>query len=343
MKYLIISFVFILLLMPNSVFAIEQVCHGNHCIQIAENIGTINIEGQKLQIGINQGQVNIVGDPKDKTKIKDCEIKLSKLEEQMMQYIATIENQERRNLSDTEKIQYATKYMEQLLKKIEQLNQRIASLDEPDDLSQRIKAAKDNYDVPLIIKLLKEKQQDEEKKVTEAARTAYDLAGFLELTLEYIEAYKNYKKAVQLQENNATYLNEAGLMAYTLGDYKKAVEYHNKAVEINEKTLGKEHPSTATSYNNLGLAYYSKGEYERAIEYYEKALAICEKTLGKEHPSTATSYNNLGLAYYSKGEYERAIEYYEKALAILKRVFPNGHPYIDIVNKSLNIAIGRRG
>ncbi len=101
-----------------------------------------------------------------------------------------------------------------------------------------------------------------------------------------------------------TYL---GLAYDSKGDYDRAIEYFKKALAIDLKKLGPEHPSVAGNYNSLGSAYQRKGDYDRAIEYYQKALAIDLKKLGPEHPNVAIGYNNLGLAYDSKGDYDRAI------------------------------------
>ena len=73
---------------------------------------------------------------------------------------------------------------------------------------------------------------------------------------------------------------------YNKGEYDKAIELYRKALEIKEKVLGKEHPSTATSYNNIGLAYYNKGKYDKAMEFYRKAEKIREQKLGPDHPYT---------------------------------------------------------
>ncbi len=38
-------------------------------------------------------------------------------------------------------------------------------------------------------------------------------------------------------------------------EYDKAIQYHEKCLAIELKTLGPEHPSVATSYGNLGKAF----------------------------------------------------------------------------------------
>ena len=42
---------------------------------------------------------------------------------------------------------------------------------------------------------------------------------------------------------------------YQQGNYANALEHYNKALAIQLKVKGENHPDTATSYNNIGLVY----------------------------------------------------------------------------------------
>ncbi len=110
------------------------------------------------------------------------------------------------------------------------------------------------------------------------------------------------------------------------GDYAKALEFHQKALAICEKALGREHPDTATMYNNLAGVYRDQGDYAKALEYYQHALEIKEKVLGTEHPRTATTYHNLAGLYRDQGNYAKALEYFRKALSISEKVLGTEHP-----------------
>jgi tetratricopeptide (TPR) repeat protein len=78
------------------------------------------------------------------------------------------------------------------------------------------------------------------------------------------------------------------------GDYDHAEPLLKRALEITEKVLGKEHPSTATYLNNLAVFLGgSKGDYDNAEPLHKRALAIREKVLGAEHPDTVIARNNL--------------------------------------------------
>jgi prophage maintenance system killer protein len=68
---------------------------------------------------------------------------------------------------------------------------------------------------------------------------------------------------------------------------------HQQTLELREKVLGKEHPSTLSSMGNLALVLDSLGKYEEAEQMHRQTLELREKVLGKEHPDTRRSRNNL--------------------------------------------------
>ncbi|MDA3043671.1 MULTISPECIES: tetratricopeptide repeat protein [unclassified Campylobacter] len=116
-------------------------------------------------------------------------------------------------------------------------------------------------------------------------------------------------------------------IAYTnIANYTKAIKYYFKALEINKRIFGENHPDTAAYYNNLGVCYESLGDYRTAINYHLKALKIKEEIFGENDPDTASSYNNLGNCYISLEDYDKAITYHLKALEIRKEIFGENHP-----------------
>ena len=98
----------------------------------------------------------------------------------------------------------------------------------------------------------------------------------------------------------------------SLGDYRKAIEYHEKllkiAIEIGDRA------GEGAAYGNLGNAYQSLGDYRKAIEYHEKDLKIAIEI--SDRAGEGGAYGNLGNAYKSLGDYRKAIEYHEKLLKI---------------------------
>ncbi len=158
----------------------------------------------------------------------------------------------------------------------------------------------------------------------------------------------NYSKAEKLRlellqqveikndEETANQLNELASIYDSQGRYDEAIENYEKAIRIDEKTVGKEHPDYATHLNNLGNVYRLQGRYDEAIEKIEEALRIDEKTIGMEHPKYAIGLNNLGNVYRSQGRNDEAIEKFEKAMRIDEKTVGKEHP--DYATRLNNLA-----
>jgi len=114
--------------------------------------------------------------------------------------------------------------------------------------------------------------------------------------------------------------------SYCLAQYSQALEWHQRSLEIREKVLGFEHPSTASTYNDIALCCKDQGNYYKALEWHQKALDVREKVLGMEHPDTATTYNNIAVVYTWLGDHDRALELYQKAITIREKVLGMEHP-----------------
>ena len=83
------------------------------------------------------------------------------------------------------------------------------------------------------------------------------------------------------------------MLTSPLGDYQKAIEYHEKhlkiAIEIGDRG------GEGGAYGNLGNAYHSLSDYLKAIEYHEKHLKIAIEIGDRDGEGRA--YGNLGNAY----------------------------------------------
>ena len=142
----------------------------------------------------------------------------------------------------------------------------------------------------------------------------------------YRAASASYREALELRNDDGASLSNLAVSLGSAGDYEQAEPLLKRALAIQEKALGPEHPSTALGLNNLAGLYHKQGRYEQAEPLYQRALAIRKKTLGPEHPTTATSLNNLAGIYRSQGRYEEAEPLYDRALAIQEKALGPEHP-----------------
>ena len=166
------------------------------------------------------------------------------------------------------------------------------------------------------------------------AQAAFQRGELARNDIEYRAAMKNYKLAVMLEPENPQYLNEAGRMAKTLGDYDQAQIWLEKYRETREQN----DPDTvnhATALNNLALLYKKQSKYDTAEPLYKRAIEIGEKTLGTDHPDVATRYNNLAELYRAQGKYDAAEPLYKRALKIWESRLGENHPNIASVLNNL--------
>ena len=164
-------------------------------------------------------------------------------------------------------------------------------------------------------------------KVRERIVLAEDVARSVNRRIkEALEIGEWSKKDEAFLQSVSVLLNNMAGVYQEQGDYDKALEYYDKALEVRERVLGSGHPDTATTYNNMALVYKEQGDYDKALEYYDKALEVRERVLGSDHPSTAKTYNNMAVVYQEQGDYDKALEYYDKALEVSERVLGSGHP-----------------
>ena len=117
-----------------------------------------------------------------------------------------------------------------------------------------------------------------------------------------------------------------GWAKYDKGEYKEALTFYEKALQLRQQSLPSNHPHLADCYHCIGLVYYRMGDYLRASSYSEKALEIQQQSLPSNHPDLANSYNSIGNVYQSMGDYSKALSSHERALGIRQQSFPPNHP-----------------
>jgi tetratricopeptide (TPR) repeat protein/CHAT domain-containing protein len=117
-----------------------------------------------------------------------------------------------------------------------------------------------------------------------------------------------------------------GDACFALGDYAKAREYYELALNGNLALFGEEDADTSMLLNTLGDIYTRLGDYAKAKAHLERSLAISTKIWGEGHPYTASSFNNLGSLHTELGDYAKAKEYFERSLALFLKNFGENHP-----------------
>ena len=97
--------------------------------------------------------------------------------------------------------------------------------------------------------------------------------------------------------------NLLGIIYNELGEFDKAMEYHNKALNsIDDKTTPVEFQSRATSLNNMGLVYQNSNQYKLAIPYFQNGLEQKSNLIKYKPAVYAMILDNLAYSRFKTKE-----------------------------------------
>lgn len=131
--------------------------------------------------------------------------------------------------------------------------------------------------------------------------------------------------------------------------YKKALEFHEAALNIRKNLYSERHQKVALSYYYIGQCYrgfsntkkitkHTFSPIQKELEYLNKALKIQLQTIGKIHYQTANTYQVIGNYFYeTQKDYYKGLSYHQKAFEIRNALFDNNH--LQIASSYIDIAI----
>ena len=127
----------------------------------------------------------------------------------------------------------------------------------------------------------------------------------------------------------------------TVGGLTEIENMYRRALAIQDRSLGREHPATALTLSNLGGLLAVRGDFAQAEQMQRAALSTMEKVFGEQHPDTAAVLTALALSMDNQGKLVEAEVTYKRAIDISRR---SGNPRAELVNAAnLGYALAKRG
>lgn len=147
----------------------------------------------------------------------------------------------------------------------------------------------------------------------------------------------------------ANILGHLAQLSFAKGNYAKALELQERALEITEQTFGPKHIKIAGCLYELATTHYRLGRLDKAEALHARALFIREKFYqGCSHMEVAlrysfftlffvncTSFHALAYLYTTQGNYDEGEAFYIRSLEILESIFGNEHPEIGTNKNSI--------
>ena len=128
-------------------------------------------------------------------------------------------------------------------------------------------------------------------------------------------------------------LGNLGITYQSLGQYQQAITYHQQALDISRE-IG-DRRGEGSCLGHLGIIYNCLGKCQKAITYYQQALDI-SREIG-DRQGEGNSLGNLGITYQSLGQYQEAMTYHQQSLNIKGNRQGEGNSLVNlgIAHKSL--------
>jgi CHAT domain-containing protein/Tfp pilus assembly protein PilF len=150
-------------------------------------------------------------------------------------------------------------------------------------------------------------------------------------------------RSAQADETESARLRKRAESAQQAGRYDEALALALRAMALDEKERGPDHPELASSALLVAEIYMDRGDNARAEQPLDRALSIRERALGAEHPDVAVALNDLALLCLNKGEGWRAEPFYQRALGIRERALGAEHPDVALSLNNLAVLYDKRG
>ena len=99
-----------------------------------------------------------------------------------------------------------------------------------------------------------------------------------------------------------------------LGEADRAIDEHNRALQLRKANLGPDHRDTLRSEYELAEAYNLARKFDLSIPLFTDTLRALERRARPGDPDILDCQNGLANAYMDSGDVEKAIPLYEKTV-----------------------------
>ncbi len=130
-------------------------------------------------------------------------------------------------------------------------------------------------------------------------------------------------------------LASIGTLHESRGEYERALEFQQRALQLKSRGYGDAHPKTAETLNDVGVLLTRLDRYDEAREVLTRALELQLSTLGEQHPRVAVTLNNIGALHIRTQKFDAAEAVHRRALAVKRLTLGDQHPSVATTHHNL--------
>lgn len=150
----------------------------------------------------------------------------------------------------------------------------------------------------------------------------------LEPLMPHAHAIAGFADQQQVPVPTARLMMQVALLFEKKSQFAEAEPLSRRALAVDEKSNGPDHPEVATDLNNLAALLKATNRSEEAEPLQRRALAINERFYGPNHPEVATNLSNLAQLFQETNRLVEAEHLMCRALAIDERFYGPDHPTV---------------
>jgi serine/threonine protein kinase/tetratricopeptide (TPR) repeat protein len=184
----------------------------------------------------------------------------------------------------------------------------------------------------------------------ESGRSLWSLGMLRHQQGQFSQAKDLYIRSLAILENRSAPQTDISAVLDDLAkvyardhEWVLAKQTYERALEIDRRVLGDDHPRIALRLNNLAIVAQNMGDPKQAEVLFRDALGRNERAYGDRHPETALTKGNYGLMLQRQGRLAEAEPLLRDAVAIPLSLYGAEHYKVGYARVSLAILLHDKG
>jgi serine/threonine protein kinase/Tfp pilus assembly protein PilF len=166
----------------------------------------------------------------------------------------------------------------------------------------------------------------------------------------FVDAKELYNRSLNVLENSGAPPTDVSALLDDLAQvyadeqqWALAKQTYERALEVDRRVLGDDHPRVAMRLNNLAVVAQNMGDLKLAETLFRDAIRRDERAYGDQHPETGAARGNYGLLLQREGRLPEAEPLLRSALDIVLKLYGPDNYNVGYARVSLAMLLHDEG
>jgi serine/threonine protein kinase/Tfp pilus assembly protein PilF len=167
---------------------------------------------------------------------------------------------------------------------------------------------------------------------------------------QFVDARQLYNRSLDILESTSApptdisaLLDDLAQVYVAQQQWALAKQMYERALEVDRRVLGDDHPRVAVRLNNLAIVAQNLGDLKLAETLFRDAIRRHERAYGDQHPETGTARGNYGLLLQREGRLAEAEPLLRNALDVQLKLYGPDNYNVAYARVSLAMLLHDQG